>query len=441
MFCPHKNSYLQLVCAINPRVINKAVDLAMQKEHFDLHTDRPPAKRLESMQPSLYAPHVDITRASLGFERVGLRLINRDLHSPDHLKQLQAIHSILDQVQISENALFLIDLQVVYRLIDLMVHKNPVIREKVCIILSSLCNFYQGRKQMMTKLSVVENLIWLIMRDRREIRYAAAYTLRCLARDRCSSEYILQDEKIIENLLKMIKHEHVGIVVLHLKTLEHLFEWDQERPLKANAFRLMVKLFESKDPRIVSGAMDCLTQLCKHDVGKKVADVYDLTFTLKPFLMSSALEIKISAVGLMEYTTVTTRSKWRAKECCVDLTKRLVVLCHCPNIPLLQLRSMQVLINLCDCPDIRHHIKMHWEKKIEAIKIRSHEQWDGTSETTSYCFETGHNYRTMCVEGVETIKNDFGDNAHVVNVHSYLRRLHEKKSQLLYAINWRSYRD
>lgn len=60
--------------------------------------ERPPAQRLESFQPSLYAPHVDITRARLGFGRVGLRIINRDLHSPDYLVQLQALHTILDQV-------------------------------------------------------------------------------------------------------------------------------------------------------------------------------------------------------------------------------------------------------------------------------------------------------------------------------------------------------
>lgn len=50
------------------------------------------------MQPSLYAPHVDISRARVGFGRVGLRLINRDLHAKDYLVQLQALHSVLDQV-------------------------------------------------------------------------------------------------------------------------------------------------------------------------------------------------------------------------------------------------------------------------------------------------------------------------------------------------------
>ncbi|XP_030024535.2 uncharacterized protein LOC115443318 [Manduca sexta] len=441
MFCSHKNSYLQLVCSVNPRVINKAVDRAMRKKHFDPHTELPPAQRLESMQPSLYAPQVDITRARVGFGRIGLRVLNRELHSPDNLVQLQALHSILDQVQISENAMFLINLQIVYRLIDLMLDRDPVIKEKVCIILTHLCNYYQGRKRIMSRPIVIDNLMRLFLRDRKEIRYAAAYTLRTLARDRCACEMIMENEEIIENLLKMIKNDHTGIVLLHLKTLANLTEWNPTRPLKANAFQVMLTLFRDPDPRIVASAMDCMTQLCKHTVGKKLADNYDLTFVLRPFLTSPHIEVVISAVGLLAYTTLTTRSKWRAKECCVEVTRRLVDLCHTPNKPLLQLRCMQVLINLCDCPDIRYHMKMHWETRVKNVRIRTHEEWDGTSETTTYGLETGHNYRTMCIERVETIKNDMGDNPEVVNVYSYLRRLHNIKERLIKAINWKCYRD
>ncbi|XP_059060352.1 uncharacterized protein LOC131853474 [Achroia grisella] len=441
MFCPHKNSYLQLVCAMNPRVINKAVDHAMERAHFDPHTELPPAQRLESMQPSLYAPHVDITRAQLGFGRIGLRLLNRALHSTDNLEQLQALHSVLDQVQISENAMFLIDLQLVYRLIDLMLDRDPIIKEKVCLILTSLATYYQGRKRIMSRPVIIENLMRLIMRDRKEIRYAASYTLKTLARDRCACEVIMQNEQIIENLLKMVKSDHTGIVLLHLATLINLVEWDPVRALKANAFQVMLSLFENRDPRIVSKAMDCMSQLCKHDVGKILADDYDLTFVLRRFIKSPHIEVVISAVGLMEYTTLTTRSKWRAKEACNELTSRLVHLCCTHNKPLLQMRCMQVLINLCDSPDIRNHMKFYWEKKVKTIKIRTHEEWDGTSETSSYGLETAHNYRTMCIEKVETIKNDYGDNAEVVNVHSYLRTVLEIKERLLRAINWKPYKN
>ncbi|XP_073959783.1 uncharacterized protein [Choristoneura fumiferana] len=436
MFCPHKNSYLQLVCAMNPRIINKAVDKAMRKKTFDPHCELPPAQRLESMQPSLYAPMVDVTRGRMGFGRVGLRILNRDLHSKDYLTQLQAIHSIMDQVQISENAIFLINLHVVYRLIDLMGNRNPVIREKVCIILTHLAGYAQGRQRIMSRPEIFISLMYLCLRDKREIRYAAAYTLRTLARDRCACDVICKTEDIIVNLLKMITNDYTGIVLLHLKTLENLIEWDPVVPLKSNAFQVMLALFKNEDARIVSHAMDCMAQLCKHDVGKQLADENDVTFVLRSFLDNHNIEVSISAVGLMCYTTVTTRSKWRAKEACNELTRHLTYLCHA-NKPLLQLRALQVLINLCDCPDIRYHMKLYWEKKIKQIVVRTHEEWDGTSETTSMGLETGHNYRTMCIEKVETIKNDYGDNAEIVNVYSYLRTVQAKKEQLIRAINWK----
>ncbi|XP_013167336.1 PREDICTED: uncharacterized protein LOC106117525 isoform X1 [Papilio xuthus] len=429
MFCPHKNSYLQLTCAVNPRVINAAVDRAMQVKKYDPHTERPPAQRLESMQPSLFAPHVDITRATLGFGRTGLRLLVRDLHSPDPLIQLQAIHSVLDQVQISENAMFLIDLHVAHRLADLMLERNPVIMEKVCNILSHLANYYQGRKHIFTRPVIISNLMWLLMRGRKEVRYAAGHTLCTLSRHLCCCEAIMKEDDIIENLLKMIRNDHVGIVLLLLETLMHLTDWDPEPPLKANAFQVMLALFNHEDSRIVSSAMDCMAKLCCHSIGKELADIYDITFVLKPYL-NGTIKVKISAVGLMQYTTLTTRSKWRAKEICYSLTKILVSLCQHTNSPILQLRAMQVLINLCDCPDVRYHMKSHWERKVKRISIGCVELWDGTDELRTYGLDT--RVRSKSFEKIS-------EHSNVVNLYTYIRRVNAAKEHLLRAINWKPY--
>lgn len=346
------------------------------------------------------------------------------------------------QVQISESAMFLINLNVVYRLIDLMLSRDPIVREKICMILSVLCNYYQGRQRMLSRPIVIENLMYLIMRDRKEIRFAAAYTLRSLSRDWCSCEVIMKTKDIVPNLLKMIKDDHAAIVLVHLKTLTRLSDWDPEPALRANAFQVMMTLFRNFDVKVASKAMDCMTQLCKHDVGKRLADMYDMThFLFKHYLTSPHIRVVIAATRLMAFTTQTTRSKWRAKEFTVGITKRLMKLCMSQNMPQLQIRIMQVLINLCDCPDIRYHMKRVWEKRIHALKIRTHEQWDGTTESSSYGYETGHFYRTMCIEGVETIKNEYGDNAEVVNVHSYLRTLQETKERLIYAINFKPHKN
>lgn len=60
------------------------------------------AQRLESMQPSLFAPGVDITQAHLGYGRPGLRIVARELVSDDPLIQSQAVHTVLDKVTLMD---------------------------------------------------------------------------------------------------------------------------------------------------------------------------------------------------------------------------------------------------------------------------------------------------------------------------------------------------
>lgn len=337
--------------------------------------------------------------------------------------------------------MFLINLNVVYRVIEMMTDLDPIVREKSTLILIHLANYYQGRQRIMSHPHIVDRIIEMFMRDRREIRYVAALCLKTLTRHKCACVAFMKNETIVENLLKVIKHDYMGIVIFHLNSLKNLSEWDPARALKANAFQVMRQLMKFHEYRVVAAALDCMIQLCKHDVGKKLAEKYDLTYQLQTPLYSSDIEVIIGAVGVMEYTTLTTKSKWRAKEFAGDLTKRLVTLCVSHNLPALQIRAMQVLINLCDCPDIKRQLRYHWKEKIMSIPIRTHEQWDGTSETTTYGLETGYNYRTMCIEDMETIKNDHGDNPNVVNVHSFLSRVRDVKKHLLRAVNSKPHKD
>ncbi|KAJ8734523.1 hypothetical protein PYW08_013773 [Mythimna loreyi] len=439
MYCPYKNSYLQLATSVDPKLINKAVRRAMRKTQFDPHDERPPAQRLTSMQPSLYAPWTDITRTRMGFERVGLRIINRDITSDDSFIKLQAIHSLLDQVQISENALFLVDLNVAYRLIDLLEDRDPIVKEKVCLILAHLSSYFQGRTRILAQPIVIDRLMFLFMRDRKEIRYAAAFCLKQLTR--YGSECISKNEKIIENLLKVIKNDHVGIVLLHLESLKNLTDWEPTVALKTNAFQVMLELLQYEDTRIVQGAMDCMRQLCKHSIGKKLADKYDMTRFLVPYIYSEDEQVIISAVGLMMYTSNTTMSKWRLKEFQYQLSKRLVTLCVKKDIPVLQLRAMQVLVNMCEIPDCRLFIRRNLSKRIKGIKIRQPEHWDGTTETKHYGFDFGHNYRTRFIRHFETIRVDLGDNNEALNVASYIERVKAIKERLIHKMYSEPYKD
>ncbi|XP_047037245.1 uncharacterized protein LOC124642686 [Helicoverpa zea] len=449
MFCPDQNAYLQLVCPIEPRVINKAVRKAMRRkvneprdDKYNLLTTSISSSRLDSSQPSLSMPFVDVTEARLGLGRNGLKIVVRELNSPDKLTKIRAVHTVGNLVAGMDCALHLIDLHVIYRLIDLMQDIEPIIRERVAFILTKFATMYQGRKRIMSRPIVVDHLIQMFMQDRKEVRYAAALCLKTLTRDRCACEIINKNDKIIVSLLKMIKHDYMEIVLYHLNSLKNLSEWDPVGPLKANAFLVMKKLLVYHQYRVVHAALDCMTQMCKHSVGKQLADKYDLNCTLLHYLMSPEIEVIVSAVGLMQYTTVTTQSKWRAKQFGYDLIKRLVALTASHTVPILQLRSLQVMINLSSCSDIRFELKNNWEQAIASqVKIRPFENWDGTSTNTTFTTKTGYNYETMCIEDEDTIKADFGDRVQAFDTQSYAKRIADAKKRLLAAINNTNYKE
>lgn len=341
-------------------------------------------------------------------------------------------------MQIPESLYFLLDHHVVYRLIDLMPDNDPIVREKVAIILTCISNSHEGRTKISTRPIVVDRIICMIMQDRKEIRYAASLFLKTLTRNRRLCEIIIKNEKIIESLLKMIKHDYMEIVLYHLNSLKNLSEWDPVPALKANAFKVMRKLLIFHQYRVLNAAMDCMTQLCKHSVGKKLADKYVINDRLSSFLLSPDIEVIVSTLNLMQYTTTTERSLWQIKQNTFDLVKRLVAMAVSQSTPLLQMRAMQVLINLCECSDIRFELKTHWEEVIaKNAKIKPYENFQGTTETTTYGLACGYNYETMCLEDLETIKTDYGDMVQPDDVHSYISRIKVVKQNLIKAINTR----
>ncbi|XP_022824046.1 uncharacterized protein LOC111354737 [Spodoptera litura] len=447
MFNPHRNAFLQIECPLNPRLINKVVKRHMCKKLTYLEGEDSifgvvlrPAKRLESTQASLSAHFVDVTEARHGFGRLGLKNLIRDLSSASQLVIVQAVHTLLNQILIPEDALYLIENNVVIRLIQLLLDNDPIIREKVSILLTFVARYDTGRKKILSRPIVIDRIIELISYDRKEVRYAASLFLKTLTRDKCACEAIMKNERIVEILLKMIKDDYLEIVLHHMNSLKNLSEWDPVRPLKANAFQVMKQLlmFNHYDQiRVVRTAIDVMTQLCKHNVGKRLADKHDMTKLLFNYLLSPHIQVVVSTLGLLQYITTTTCSKWRAKQFAYDFIDRLITLAQSHTWPVLQLRALQVLTNLCECSDIRIAIKTYWDTVMtnKDIPIFPFEHFAGRTECSSYNLVCGYNYTTMCVEELNTVKQDYGPDAEVTDPYSYSGHIQHLKENLLKAMN------
>ncbi|XP_035430015.2 uncharacterized protein LOC118262610 [Spodoptera frugiperda] len=446
MFNLTMNSYLQKECPVDPRVINKALRRAMQKKlHSEQDEDSnvalPDAHKLESIQPSLSAPNVDVTVATLGFGRSGLDNLIRDLSSKYNLTKRRAIHTLLNQIVYPENLLYFVEKNVLYILTTMMTDKDPFIREKVVIIFTHLASTHICKKKILSSPVFIDNIINMIMHDCKEIRYAASLCLKTLTRDRCACEIIMKNDNIIVSLLKLIKHDYMDIILHHLNSLKYLSDWDPVKPLEAKAFEVLERLLMFNRNNVVQAAMDCLAVLCRHEIGKQLADSYDLNKLLLYYIHLQDVRVIRSALGLLQYTTMTVRSKWRVKEFSYKLVKRLVRLTYAQNQPLIQLRAMQVLMNLCDHPDMRMEVKQSWDmfaKAVHRVIICPEELFINTSEVTTFNEETGLNYETMSIEPVDIIRKEYGS-VQIGDPSSYIGRIHNVMRNLVKAMNATSY--
>lgn len=293
--------------------------------------------------------------------------------------------------------------------------RNPVIREKVCLIINDIATYEAGINSILKRPKLLLNLKWLALKDKKEIRYAASTALRTIANERCAPEAMMRNHKLVPALLGAVVNERVGIVIIHLRTLERLISWNPEVALEHNAFQVMMSLTEHEDPRVVCGALDCLAGLLTHEVGRQLADDHDMVFYLRPYLKSKFPNVIIAAASAMRFATITTRSKWRAKEICMKLSKRLVQLTHMPTNPMMQLNSLQILLNLCDAAEFRHHLNDYWEQTIKDIAI-------GTPA------EIGD---ILCSN----------DAVLIGEINTYIKPIAELKQLLLNAMKWKPYKE
>ncbi|CAH1643716.1 unnamed protein product [Spodoptera littoralis] len=437
MFNHAMNSYLQMECPVDPRVIHKAMRRAMrQKLHSKYENEE------ESTQPSLNVPNLEVMVATLGFRRSGLDNLIKDLSSNHNLTKQRAVHALLDQVVYPENLLYLIEKNMVHKLIILMTDKEPIVREEVAVIFTRLASTHICKMNILAHPVFLNNIINIIMHDRKEIRYAASLCLKTLTRDRCACKIIMKNDNVIASLLKMIKHDCMEIVIYHLNSLKYLSNWNPVPPLKAEAFPVLTSLLVFNRTRVEQAAMDCLAVLCKHEIGKQLADSYDLNKLLLHYIHVQDVQMINSTLGLLQYTTITVKSKWRVKEFGYKLVKRLVRLTYAQTQPLVQLRAMQVLMNLCDNADMRIEVKNTWgsfAKLVHRVKISPDEVFVNTSEITTFSEETGLNYATMSIEPVDIIKNEYGSDVEIGDPSSYIGRIRNAMRNLVKAMNATSY--
>lgn len=374
MFSINKNSYLHNYYKdINPCLINRCVQQAWDYLIIDEHDYDKPFNRLTSEQPCIPVQNVDVTRRPLGFGRIAMTKLRKELHNDDPVVVVAAIESICDLVHDSERAFEAINVKVIQRLESLIRHPDPVIRERTNRTFAIFARLAAGREVITSNTSILTKIIASIEDEYVEVRMQTAALLEMLARFWKAAD-ILISHNCIHILLEHLLVENKEIVVFYLKTLQSLMYemYGKMQVLEGGGFEIFMVLLNDeqnlKHYSQIAETLTCLALLTSTCQGEKMSRDFNLLNTVNKFLHCEDPDIHTNAAHVIMFCTVITKQKIEAAAI-PFLPKRLVALCKNSLNRSAQIYAIQALINICEHPEIRKIVRENYNKEIGDIQV------------------------------------------------------------------------
>lgn len=369
MYSPHKHSYLQCrSSSVHPRIINRSVNLARCQPTIDTADLDPPFLRLTSEQPNIPIENVDVTRRQVGFGKLALPQLRRELHSSDETIVFHAINSIMDLVHDPKKGYEAIKLQIPKRMIDLLLNKKVEIRERVCMTLTVMVGLSDACEMLVNNEIFLVNLAAVIEDVSPAVRIKAAALLEMLTRN-WTVVYELATTAFVPVLLDNLLNEEDEIVAIHLSSFEKLIHAEgRTYALDYGAFDILEELLIRNDAKVLSGAANCIALLATALQGKELAFDADVLVKLNVLLHDNRPEVYSAAATAIMFCTVLADAKFRAKTV-IHLPERLLTLSKNSEHPQARLHSIKALTNLCEIRQIRKKIKRDYLSEVESIPV------------------------------------------------------------------------
>lgn len=371
MYSPHKHSYLQCRSSkVNPRIINRSVNLARNQPTIDTSDLDPPFLRLSSEQPNIPIENVDLTRRSVGYGKLALPKLRRELHSNDASIMIHAINSIMDLVCDPEKGYEAIRLRIPQRMIDLLLSKSEEVRERACMVLTTLAGMADACEMLVKDVKFLENLADVIEDISPVVRIKAATLLEMLTRN-WMAVFELATTAYVPALLDNLLDEDEAIVAIHLSSLEKLLHAEGRIfAIEYGALDIFEELLKRSDSKVLCGATNCIAFLATVMYGKELAFNANILIKLNRLLHDERSEVYCAAASAIMYCTLLTKAKLAAKKV-KYLPDRLLVLCRNCEHPQARIHSMKALTNLCEHPYIRKKIKQEHLDEVQSIPVHN----------------------------------------------------------------------
>lgn len=375
MYSPHKHSYLQLRSSgVNPRIINRAVNLAREQPTIDPGDFEPPWNRLTSEQPCSPTKNVDPTRRPLAFGKLAIPKLCRELHS-DNLEVVKAaITSFVDVLHDPEKGYQALRIRVPDRMADLLVHHEADIRERTCMALTIVSGLADGKAAVVQNKTILGNLARLLNDSEAAVRFKAAECLCSL-----SEFWPIADELIdfgfVPRLLNHVCEDIEEVSIIHLHTLDALMYGFEgiEQALKNNGFEIFCSMIDGDHSRLKASSLKCLSKLLATPIGKQMAYDSDLLDDLNRLLHYEESDVYGASASAIMFATIKSAAKIKAIQL-KRLPHRLVKLCHDSEHPLTKMQCIQALTNICEHPETRKFVCETYYQALENLKVEDNEE-------------------------------------------------------------------
>lgn len=330
---------------------------------------RPPEIYLTTEEPNIPVELCDVTRRFVGFGRVGLVKLRRELHHKDVDVQIAAITSIIDLVRDSEILFYVLKMDYVKRLTDLIVHYRTEVRERALLLLKIFATTEEGRIRITKVPKLIENLALLMEDPEIVVRLYVTHLLKALT-DSEESKCVLNEQKFIKLILQRLQLDPHELVIPYLQTLQFLISSEEQcrTLMQTNGFRIIRSCLNHSNGELVGAALYCLMELTSIKTGRNLAYKEDLLVTLSELVHDERPEIHIPATGVIMNCTIKIKTKVVAAEF-TELPLRLIKLAKNPFNRTAQIYCLKALTNICEYPKTRKFVKNNFMEEYWKINV------------------------------------------------------------------------
>ncbi|TPP65283.1 Rhabdoid tumor deletion region protein [Fasciola gigantica] len=256
-------------------------------------------------------PHIDPTKATLAYGRLGIKRLNRELGDPELLVRQRAVRALCDYLHDHEHIAEAIKEGIIISLEKLLGDPDVPCRSYATECFVILCQHELGRVAFLEN-DILLSFYKLIKSTEVDIvRLNAHKVIELLSTSPDGAERIVQCG-YVSLLIDCARNEVVEIKLVVMDTLNHCLSVNTEKGLDSQGVALFTGLLGHESSEVRSRAAQNILRLCVDPVGKQKALDDETIPALVGILTGDSDKAMASAAGALAFICTTTHGRYTA---------------------------------------------------------------------------------------------------------------------------------